>query len=87
VFQLFRFNDRKEGKYLLAPTHEEEITALVARSAKSYRNLPLRLYQISKTWASTVVVSMVPCLTIYQHRNIEMSFALVRASCEVASST
>lgn len=47
--KLFRFNDRKEGKYLLSPTHEEEITALVARSAKSYKNLPLRLYQISKT--------------------------------------
>lgn len=46
--QLFRFSDRKEGKYLLAPTHEEEITALVARSAKSYKNLPLRLYQICK---------------------------------------
>lgn len=48
-FQLFRFSDRKEGKYLLSPTHEEEITALVARSAKSYKNLPLRLYQISET--------------------------------------
>lgn len=51
--QLFRFSDRKEGKYLLSPTHEEEITALVARSAKSYKNLPLRLYQISKASSLT----------------------------------
>lgn len=48
--ELFRFNDRKEGKYLLAPTHEEEITALVARSVKSYKNLPLRLYQITQKY-------------------------------------
>lgn len=31
---------------LLAPTHEEEITSLVAASVNSYRQLPLRLYQI-----------------------------------------
>ena len=46
--KLFRFTDRKEGRYLLGPTHEEEITTLVARSVKSYKSLPLRLYQISK---------------------------------------
>lgn len=32
---------------MLAPTHEEEITTLVASSLKSYKDLPLRLYQIS----------------------------------------
>lgn len=57
--QLFRFSDRKEGKYLLSPTHEEEITALVARSMKSYKNLPLRLYQISKALPSRRYVSVV----------------------------
>ncbi len=31
---------------LLAPTHEEEITHLVAQNINSYRQLPLRLYQI-----------------------------------------
>lgn len=31
---------------ILAPTHEEEITTLVASLANSYRQLPLRLYQI-----------------------------------------
>jgi prolyl-tRNA synthetase len=84
--QLFRFSDRKEGKYLLAPTHEEEVTALVARSVKSYKNLPLRLYQISKTWTLTIPVYELASLTIYQHRNTEMSCVLVKASCEAESS-
>lgn len=34
---------------MLSPTHEEEITSLVANSVKSYKELPLRLYQISKS--------------------------------------
>jgi len=33
--------------YLLSPTHEEEITSLVARTVRSYKDLPLRLYQIT----------------------------------------
>ena len=44
--QLFRLQDRKGGKYLLSPTHEEEITYLVGSTVKSYKELPLRLYQI-----------------------------------------
>lgn len=48
VSKLFRFQDRKEVPLLLSPTHEEEITSLVARTLKSYKELPLRLYQISK---------------------------------------
>ncbi|KAK3695220.1 hypothetical protein B0T22DRAFT_526805 [Podospora appendiculata] len=45
--ELFRFSDRKGVPYLLSPTHEEEITSLVARTVKSYKELPLRLYQIT----------------------------------------
>ena len=33
---------------ILAPTHEEEITSLVGSLANSYRQLPLRLYQIGE---------------------------------------
>lgn len=33
---------------ILAPTHEEEITTLVASFTNSYRQLPLRLYQIGE---------------------------------------
>jgi prolyl-tRNA synthetase len=47
---LFKFSDRKETDFLLAPTHEEEITTLVARTVKSYKELPLRLYQITRKY-------------------------------------
>ncbi|KAE9376793.1 prolyl-tRNA synthetase [Stipitochalara longipes BDJ] len=48
--ELFRFKDRKDVRYLLSPTHEEEITSLVASTVKSYRELPIRLYQISRKY-------------------------------------
>ncbi|PQE17560.1 prolyl-tRNA synthetase protein [Rutstroemia sp. NJR-2017a BBW] len=41
---------RKEVGYLLAPTHEEEITDLVANTVKSYKELPVRLYQIGRKY-------------------------------------
>jgi len=43
---LLRVKDRKGGEYHLAPTHEEIITDVVRREIKSYRQLPLNLYQI-----------------------------------------
>ena len=43
---LLRIKDRKGGEYHLAPTHEEIITDLVRREVKSYRQLPLNMYQI-----------------------------------------
>ena len=43
---LLRIEDRKGGAYHLAPTHEEIITDLVRREVRSYRQLPLNLYQI-----------------------------------------
>lgn len=46
--EVFRFHDRKEARFLLAPTHEEEITTLVGSLISSYKSLPLRVYQISK---------------------------------------
>jgi hypothetical protein len=46
--QLYRLKDRRESEMLLAPTHEEEITALVAADAPSERNLPVRLFQIGE---------------------------------------
>ncbi|RPB01076.1 prolyl-tRNA synthetase [Choiromyces venosus 120613-1] len=48
--ELFRFEDRKESKYLLSPTHEEEITTLVSSLVKSHKQLPLRLYQITRKY-------------------------------------
>ncbi|MEM1416119.1 MAG: proline--tRNA ligase [Myxococcota bacterium] len=43
---LLRLKDRKGGDYHLGPTHEEIITDLVRREVKSYRQLPLNLYQV-----------------------------------------
>ncbi len=44
--ELFRLKDRNGREYCLGPTHEEEITDLVRSYIKSYRQLPLILYQI-----------------------------------------
>lgn len=44
--ELFRVRDRHEREFALGPTHEEVITDLVRRTVKSYRQLPLNLYQI-----------------------------------------
>ncbi|KAF2496030.1 class II aaRS and biotin synthetase [Lophium mytilinum] len=48
--ELLRLKDRKESGFLLSPTHEEEITALAAAIVKSYKDLPLRVYQISRKY-------------------------------------
>ncbi len=44
--ELLRFKDRNERDYCLGPTHEEVITDLVRGEVKSYRQLPVRLYQV-----------------------------------------
>ncbi len=43
---LFVLNDRKERRLCLGPTHEEVATRLASQYIKSYRDLPLLLYQI-----------------------------------------
>ncbi|MDR0724144.1 MAG: proline--tRNA ligase [Endomicrobium sp.] len=43
--ELFRLKDRKESEFCLAPTAEEAITDLVSKEIKSYKQLPLMLYQ------------------------------------------
>ncbi|WP_297670726.1 proline--tRNA ligase [uncultured Desulfovibrio sp.] len=44
--ELLRFRDRNDREYCLGPTHEEVITDLVRGEVKSYRQLPVRLFQI-----------------------------------------
>ncbi|NXB74351.1 SYPM protein, partial [Donacobius atricapilla] len=47
--ELFRLVDRHDHGYCLGPTHEEVVTALVAsQSGLSYKQLPLRLYQVTR---------------------------------------
>lgn len=48
--ELFRLKDRKDVPLMLAPTHEEEITTLVASTLKSYKDLPIRLYQTTRKY-------------------------------------
>lgn len=44
--ELGRFTDRHEHEYCLQPTSEEVVTDLARRDLKSYRQLPINLYQI-----------------------------------------
>lgn len=43
---MIKFEDRKEHEYCLGPTHEEVITNLIKDEVRSYKDLPLNLYQI-----------------------------------------
>ncbi len=44
--ELLRFKDRADREFCLGPTHEEVVTDLVRREVRSYRQLPVNLYQI-----------------------------------------
>lgn len=44
--ELMRLNDRHDREFALGATHEEVITSLVRDEVKSYKRLPLALYQI-----------------------------------------
>jgi prolyl-tRNA synthetase len=44
--ELMRLKDRHEREFALGATHEEVITSLVRDEVKSYKRLPLTLYQI-----------------------------------------
>jgi len=44
--ELLRFKDRADRDFCLGPTHEEVVTDLVRGEVRSYRQLPLNLYQI-----------------------------------------
>jgi prolyl-tRNA synthetase len=44
--ELLRFRDRSDRECCLGPTHEEVVTDLIRHEIKSYRQLPVNLYQI-----------------------------------------
>lgn len=44
--ELFRLKDRQAREYCIGPTHEEAFSQLVSETLTSYRDLPMRLYQI-----------------------------------------
>lgn len=44
--ELYKFKNRHDRDFILGPTHEETMTALIRDEVKSYKKLPLTLYQI-----------------------------------------
>jgi prolyl-tRNA synthetase len=52
--ELMRVKDRHDRDYALGPTHEEVITDLVRRELKSYKQLPLNLFQIATKFRDEV---------------------------------
>ncbi|MEP4146672.1 MAG: proline--tRNA ligase [Halioglobus sp.] len=44
--ELLRIHDRHQRDFCLGPTHEEVITDLIRNEVKSYKQLPLNMYQI-----------------------------------------
>jgi len=52
--ELLRLRDRNDREFCLGPTHEEVMTDLVRRDVRSYRALPLNLYQIQTKFRDEV---------------------------------
>ncbi|PKF56361.1 proline--tRNA ligase [Alteromonadales bacterium alter-6D02] len=52
--ELLRLKDRHERPFVLGPTHEEVITELVRKELKSYKQLPLNLFQIQTKFRDEV---------------------------------
>ena len=48
--EMFRLKDRNEKELCLAPTHEEVFTDIARNEIKSYKQLPLNLYQIQTAY-------------------------------------
>jgi len=52
--ELLRFRDRHDRDLCLGPTHEEVVSDIVRREVRSYRQLPLNLYQIQMKFRDEV---------------------------------
>ena len=52
--ELLRIKDRHGREFCYGPTHEEGITDIVRREIKSYRQLPILLYQIQTKFRDEV---------------------------------
>lgn len=48
--EMFRLKDRHDRDFCLGPTHEEIITDVVRGEVKSYKQLPMNLYQIQNKY-------------------------------------
>lgn len=52
--ELLRIQDRHHRDFCLGPTHEEVITDLIRNNVKSYKELPLNIYQIQTKFRDEV---------------------------------
>lgn len=52
--ELLRLKDRHQRDFVIGPTHEEVITDIVRREVKSYRQLPVHLYQIQNKFRDEI---------------------------------
>ncbi|GAB6098856.1 proline--tRNA ligase [Halanaerocella petrolearia] len=52
--ELMRLDDRHDREFCLGPTHEEVITDLVRNEVRSYKQLPLNLYQIQTKYRDEI---------------------------------
>ncbi len=52
--EMFRLKDRHDRSFCLGPTHEEMITSLVRSDVRSYRQLPIMLYQIQNKYRDEI---------------------------------
>ena len=52
--ELLRIQDRHDRDFCLGPTHEEVITDLIRNNVKSYKELPLNIYQIQTKFRDEV---------------------------------
>ncbi|MBI3132875.1 MAG: proline--tRNA ligase [Acidobacteria bacterium] len=52
--ELLRFKDRKEAGFCLGPTHEEVITDMVRRTVRSYKQLPINLFQVQSKFRDEI---------------------------------
>ncbi len=52
--ELLRFKDRKSNDFLLGPTHEEVIVDIARKAVRSYRDLPMCLYQVQSKFRDEV---------------------------------
>ncbi|AZZ60004.1 proline--tRNA ligase [Oenococcus sp. UCMA 16435] len=46
--QMYQLKDRHDREFIMAPTHEETFTRIISDEIKSYKKLPLILYQIQQ---------------------------------------
>ena len=52
--EMFRLRDRHDREFCLGPTHEEMVTSLVRDEVRSYKQLPLMLYQIQNKYRDEI---------------------------------